>query len=102
MARPTTRQNVKPPELGSFPLDHLSECRTTIEVYYRCLSRNENLAPKCREEARTYLQCRMERGLMTTEPTEKWIPQTDFIDQRKQVMEHARQTGVLAQSPLTR
>eukprot|EP00756_Hemistasia_phaeocysticola_P058762 Hpha_TRINITY_DN35417_c0_g1::TRINITY_DN35417_c0_g1_i1::g.83465::m.83465/K18183/COX19; cytochrome c oxidase assembly protein subunit 19 len=102
MARPSTRQTVKPPDLGSFPLDHLNECRGVIEDYFRCLARNENLAPKCREEARVYLQCRMERGLMTPESTDKWLPRTDFVDRRKEVMEHARQTGVYSQSPLMR
>ncbi|KAJ9465992.1 Cytochrome c oxidase assembly protein COX19 [Diplonema papillatum] len=82
MARVTPTQIVRPPEKGSFPLDHLNECRGTIEEYFRCLARWENLAPKCREEARTYLRCRMEKDLMDAENTDKWLPDTEFIDVR--------------------
>eukprot|EP01065_Artemidia_motanka_P024199 TRINITY_DN28839_c0_g2_i1.p3 TRINITY_DN28839_c0_g2~~TRINITY_DN28839_c0_g2_i1.p3 ORF type:complete len:148 (+),score=24.68 TRINITY_DN28839_c0_g2_i1:43-444(+) len=99
MARPPTRQQIRPPDLGSFPLDHLSECRDRIEAYYVCLGEHNNLAPKCREEAREYLQCRMDRGLMTPEPTERWLPQTVFVDNRQDVARFVAQMD-RSESPL--
>ena len=82
MARPQAAPSVAAPMKGSFPLDHLNECRPTIESYFRCLNQNENLAPKCREEARAYLECRMDKDLMDKEVTEKWLPKTEFVDLR--------------------
>jgi cytochrome c oxidase assembly protein subunit 19 len=53
------------PQQGSFPLDHLHECDTTVERYYRCLRENHNYTPKCRDEVREYLVCRRKNELMT-------------------------------------
>ena len=82
MARPASPRTVRAPEKGSFPLDHLNECRGHIEEYFRCLTRNDNLAPKCREETRAYLNCRMDKELMDKEETLKWLPTTEFVDTR--------------------
>ena len=82
MARVSPVTSVNPPEKGSFPLDHLAECRLSIEKYFICMHENKNLAPKCREEAREYLKCRMDRDLMEEEGLDKWFPKTDFIDTR--------------------
>lgn len=61
MARPTA------PERGSFPLDHLSECRRFAHAYRKCLERNSGTTSACRQEAREYLKCRMQKGLMAVD-----------------------------------
>lgn len=54
----------RPPAKGSFPLDHLGECKAFAEIYEKCIHANNKQASRCREEARKYLKCRMEAGLM--------------------------------------
>lgn len=61
----------KPPAKGSFPLDHLAECKQFALAYERCLDEHNKISSHCREEARLYLQCRMERGLMAREEWKK-------------------------------
>jgi len=56
-----------PPQRGSFPLDHLSECKDYMRVYLTCLSQAKGQNDACRDEARKYLVCRMERNLMAKE-----------------------------------
>ncbi|KAM3578812.1 Cytochrome c oxidase assembly protein cox19 [Umbelopsis sp. WA50703] len=55
----------KPPALGSFPLDHDGECKDFMKEYIKCVRANKNNNGACRELSRAYLQCRMEKGLMT-------------------------------------
>ncbi|KAF2729792.1 hypothetical protein EJ04DRAFT_515701 [Polyplosphaeria fusca] len=54
-----------PPERGSFPLDHDAECKHIMMSYLSCIrshrGTNDN---ECRNQAKSYLQCRMERNLM--------------------------------------
>lgn len=70
----------KAPQLGAFPLDHFRECRTNIEAYYRCLQQNEYIAPRCREEVKAYLECRMEKGLMNKADIEAFgVPSSEFV-----------------------
>lgn len=57
----------KPPQKGSFPLDHLGECKPLAKLYSSCLQDSEGAAGKCREIARRYMECRMEAGLMARE-----------------------------------
>ncbi|PSR91964.1 hypothetical protein BD289DRAFT_365306 [Coniella lustricola] len=53
------------PQRGSFPLDHDGECKHVMSVYLACLKKvkgvNDNA---CRELAKDYLACRMDRNLM--------------------------------------
>jgi len=80
---PKARLQAKGPELGSFPLDHFRECKEHVQEYYRCLESHGGLAPMCREQVRHYLQCRMDRGLMTTIDVDKFgLPRTDFVATR--------------------
>lgn len=75
-----TRVVNKPPDLGSFPLDHYRECKAEIEQYYRCLKSNDYVTPMCRDQVREYLNCRMERGLMKkTELSSFGLPETEFV-----------------------
>lgn len=79
-----TRVTPRAPDLGSFPLDHFRECVKEIESYYVCLKTNNYLAPLCRDQTRDYLQCRMDRGLMTpTEIAGFGIPETEFVPTRQ-------------------
>ncbi|KAK9839854.1 hypothetical protein WJX81_006333 [Elliptochloris bilobata] len=54
----------KPPDKGVFPLDHFGECKAVKEQYLACLKEHANQAEGCRELAKAYLECRMERNLM--------------------------------------
>ncbi|KAF8004775.1 hypothetical protein HF325_000232 [Metschnikowia pulcherrima] len=54
-----------PPERGSFPLDHLGECKQQMMDYLKCMKFTENKnAPNCRALAKKYLGCRMDNQLM--------------------------------------
>jgi cytochrome c oxidase assembly protein subunit 19 len=57
----------RPPAKGSFPLDHLGECRPLAQLYTSCLRAHDGNAVVCRTLARRYLECRMEAGLMAEE-----------------------------------
>ncbi|XP_022904112.1 cytochrome c oxidase assembly protein COX19 [Onthophagus taurus] len=56
-----------PPDKGSFPLDHEGICKKSMLKYMICLKQNDNDNNSCREEAKTYLQCRMDNNLMAKE-----------------------------------
>jgi len=62
-----SKQVVRPPQRGIFPLDHMSECRDPMELYLQCLRDNEDRHHMCRDYSKRYLQCRMDRGLMSKE-----------------------------------
>ncbi|CAI5960608.1 unnamed protein product [Closterium sp. NIES-64] len=53
-----------PPEKGVFPLDHFGECKQVMREYMECLKQHGNQSDKCRDIAKKYLQCRMDRNLM--------------------------------------
>ncbi|WOO85108.1 Cytochrome c oxidase assembly protein COX19 [Vanrija pseudolonga] len=55
---------VTPPQRGSFPLDHDGECKTFMLSYMKCLKSHGSDGGQCRPEARDYLACRMDKGLM--------------------------------------
>ncbi len=57
----------KPPDKGSFPLDHESECKTFMIKYIKCLNNNKCDNSSCRPLAKEYLQCRMDKDLMAKE-----------------------------------
>jgi len=63
----SSKQVVKPPQRGIFPLDHDSECRPPMQEYVACLDERDATHHKCRELSRAYLQCRMENQLMAKE-----------------------------------
>jgi cytochrome c oxidase assembly protein subunit 19 len=54
----------KPPEKGVFPLDHFGECQAVKDKYMACLKENSGQTEPCREIAKLYLECRMDRNLM--------------------------------------
>lgn len=59
------------PIRGSFPADRFHECDETIDEYYKCLKANEYFAPKCRQQMKMYLQCRVKKGLLTKKDYEQ-------------------------------
>jgi len=54
----------KPPEKGVFPLDHFGECQAAKEKYMACLKEHSGQTDACREVAKLYLECRMDKNLM--------------------------------------
>lgn len=63
----TSKQYVRPPQRGIFQLDHDSECKPFIEKYLACLNDSNDMHHKCKELSKDYLQCRMDRKLMSEE-----------------------------------
>lgn len=59
------------PDKGSFPLDHEGICKKLMIKYMKCLHNNKNDNSACRQEAREYLECRMENNLMAREEWSK-------------------------------
>ncbi|KAL5019162.1 hypothetical protein ScPMuIL_004884 [Solemya velum] len=62
---------VKPPDKGSFPLDHEGECKLFMVKYMRCMRENNRENSKCRIESKDYLDCRMKHNLMKPEDWKK-------------------------------
>ncbi|VDD79150.1 unnamed protein product [Mesocestoides corti] len=58
------RIRVKPPEKGSFPLDHHGICRDMRELWTACMKENDWNSEKCRAESAAYLRCRIDNKLM--------------------------------------
>lgn len=99
-APPPPRQQLKGPELGSFPLDHFRECKKEVEEYYRCLESHDHLAPMCRDLVKGYLKCRMDRGLMNKTDSSFGLPETDFVPtrmHREDKVRDAKRAGATAQ-----
>jgi len=65
------RFNPTPPDKGSFPLDREGECKTFYAKYMICLIDHNSNSSACRNESKDYLDCRMQKGLMTKESWEK-------------------------------
>mmetsp|Transcript_29995 Transcript_29995/g.60017 ORF Transcript_29995/g.60017 Transcript_29995/m.60017 type:complete len:115 (-) Transcript_29995:622-966(-) len=67
----SSKQTIKPPQRGIFPLDHDSECKPFMEKYISCLKEEHDKHHLCRDLSKEYLQCRMDRKLMASEDLEK-------------------------------
>ncbi|XP_045213959.2 cytochrome c oxidase assembly protein COX19-like isoform X1 [Mercenaria mercenaria] len=61
----------KPPEKGSFPIDHEGECKVFMRSFMKCLQANNNDNSKCRSQSKDYLSCRMDKNLMERETWKK-------------------------------
>ncbi|CAD7936649.1 unnamed protein product [Amoebophrya sp. A25] len=61
----------RPPDRGSFPLDHWNDCTPIMSEYMACLGRNRHDNNSCRYITRQYLQCRMDHNLMHKEELAK-------------------------------
>ncbi|KAG7121987.1 Cytochrome c oxidase assembly protein COX19 like [Verticillium longisporum] len=54
-----------PPQRGSFPLDHDGECKHVMASYLSCMKKVSGVNDTaCRDLAKSYLTCRMDRNLM--------------------------------------
>lgn len=51
----------QPPEKGSFPLDHHNLCGTQQKAYRACLETHNFEASQCKEVAKMFLECRMQK-----------------------------------------
>ncbi len=83
-----------PPDKGSFPLDHFQECKRIHDEYMRCLKSNKNDNLSCRDCAKDYLQCRMDKGLMNKESMEN----LGFSDEDKRLAEERHQQVIARDS----
>ena len=63
----SSKQTIKPPQRGIFPLDHESECKDYMKKYIACLKDQKDKHHLCRDFSKEYLQCRMDRQLMASE-----------------------------------
>jgi cytochrome c oxidase assembly protein subunit 19 len=63
----SAKQVVRPPQRGIFPLDHYRECKGPMDQYLECLKEEKDLHHKCKDHSKEYLQCRMDRDLMSKE-----------------------------------
>mmetsp|Transcript_22983 Transcript_22983/g.67718 ORF Transcript_22983/g.67718 Transcript_22983/m.67718 type:complete len:114 (-) Transcript_22983:39-380(-) len=61
----------RPPDKGSFPLDHFRECSELKSEYMGCLKQHSMQIDACRDLSASYLQCRMDRKLMAPEELER-------------------------------
>ena len=63
----------KPPDKGSFPLDHYGECSDAKRTYVQCLREHAMQAQSedCRSLSAAYLKCRMDRDLMAKEELDR-------------------------------
>ena len=59
------------PEKGVFPLDHFAECKPLAAAYVECLREHANDAKACQGVSKAYLECRMKRDLMATQPLQE-------------------------------
>ena len=66
-----SRISNKAPDKGSFPLDHFRECKEEVQKYDKCLIKFDMLPKRCRKYQKSYLECRMNNGLMERESMEK-------------------------------
>ena len=92
MPPPTHVYQPMAPKLGSFPLDHFRECKPEVAAYYKCLEAEKMMPALCRDETRTYIQCRMDKGLMDKQDIDAFgIPRTEFVPSKhhKQTLENA-------------
>jgi len=73
------------PEKGVFPLDHFAECKPLAAAYVECLRENANDAKACQGLSKSYLECRMKRDLMATQPLQElgFRDDDDDDDERK-------------------
>lgn len=61
----------KAPEKGSFPLDHFSECTSIFKEYVKCLKDHQNDNRSCKLLSKSYIECRIENGLMAPDEMDR-------------------------------
>ncbi|KAJ1449109.1 hypothetical protein M885DRAFT_536908 [Pelagophyceae sp. CCMP2097] len=59
-----SKQQLTPPERGSFPLDHDGLCKPLMKHFMACLKEHSNEHLGCKALSKAYLECRMDNSLM--------------------------------------
>jgi len=92
-----------PPEKGSFPLDHNSECKSSMQAFLGCMKEEKGKHHRCKELSKKYLECRIERGLMQEEDLDELgfkhevsIDEAKFEELRKNKKERKGYIGGLS------
>uniref|UniRef100_A0A0N4ZX62 CHCH domain-containing protein n=1 Tax=Parastrongyloides trichosuri TaxID=131310 RepID=A0A0N4ZX62_PARTI len=57
-------ERISQPLKGSFPLDYAADCKHEMLKYMVCLNEHKHKNSECRNQAKDYFACRMEKGLM--------------------------------------
>lgn len=70
------------PDKGSFPLDHEGVCKVPMLRYMICLRSCNNDNSKCRDQAKEYLSCRMDKNLMAKEDWEYLGFENDSVEEK--------------------
>ncbi|KAL1883842.1 hypothetical protein VTK73DRAFT_7630 [Phialemonium thermophilum] len=85
---PGSLPNTKPvpPQRGSFPLDHDGECKQAMTAYLSCIKKVRGVnEDQCRDLAKSYLACRMERNLMAKDDFKNLGFQESTTDEKANV-----------------
>lgn len=77
----------KAPIKGSFPLDHEGECKKEMLEYLLCMNRSKSDNSACRDQAKDYLQCRINNKLMDRHDLEMF----GYGKQTEQQQQHQQQ-----------
>ncbi|EDL89772.1 similar to 2810437L13Rik protein (predicted), isoform CRA_b [Rattus norvegicus] len=64
----------RPPDKGSFPLDHFGECKSFKEKFMKCLRDKNYENALCRNESKEYLMCRMQSNGSKSQPQWACLP----------------------------
>ncbi|ESP01469.1 hypothetical protein LOTGIDRAFT_212966 [Lottia gigantea] len=83
MAINQPRVKQRPPLKGSFPLDHEGECKEEIKKFMKCLEQHDSNHGECRHASKAYLQCRMDKNLMTKEEWWKLGYRDNVVDNKQ-------------------
>ncbi|XP_048465496.1 cytochrome c oxidase assembly protein COX19 [Rhincodon typus] len=67
------------------------ECKEFKEKFMNCLRESKFDNSLCRQQSKEYLECRMERQLMTKEPLEK-LGFKDLVDSNTSEKQHQMKT----------
>src|SRR5947199_234538 len=87
----------RPPDKGSFPLDHDGECKHLMVAYLTCLQKTDCDSSSCRELSKEYLSCRMDKQLMAKED----MTRLGFNDQVKEESRTTQSTQSTKSTPTT-
>ncbi|CAN0090065.1 unnamed protein product [Ascophyllum nodosum] len=71
MASIAPPKGAKPPDKGSFPLDHGGECKPQMKAFISCLKEHNSDHLPCKTLSKLYLECRMDRNLMAREELDR-------------------------------
>eukprot|EP00026_Physarum_polycephalum_P021888 Phypoly_transcript_25489.p1 GENE.Phypoly_transcript_25489~~Phypoly_transcript_25489.p1 ORF type:complete len:112 (+),score=17.24 Phypoly_transcript_25489:24-338(+) len=97
MANRSSARAPSPPEKGSFPLDHKRECWDVMSKYLECLKDKEGDSIQCKPQAKDYLSCRIDKGLMLKEDLDAlgfYDPTPNVVYEKAKPVEGERVAGL--------